>query len=128
VKEVGTLKRKRRDSNSPPPAPSAFKLRILRRGETKSPTPKEFSLSASSLPPPKKSRNRTKRWDQPAPGQERKVPSPTRTPDNVVNGKRLLEQNVKDDPVLNASLNSFRSKRDIDEEVRTSCKSFPDVL
>jgi hypothetical protein len=65
VKEVETLKRKRRDSNSPSPAQSAFKLRILRRGETESPTPKQFSLS------PKKSRNRTKSWDQPAPGQEK---------------------------------------------------------
>jgi hypothetical protein len=82
----------------------------------------ESSLSPSSIPPPKKSRNRTKRWDQPAPGQERKAPSPTRTPDNV-NGKRLLAQGIKEDPVLNASLNSFRNKRDINEEIRTSSKT-----
>jgi hypothetical protein len=79
----------------------------------------ESSLSPSSLPPPKKSRNRSKRWDQPAPGQERKVPSPARTSDNV-NGERLLAQAIKEDPVLNASLNSFRGKKDIDEEIRTS--------
>jgi hypothetical protein len=40
-----------------------------------------------------------------------------------VNGKRLLEQSIKEDPVLNASLNSFRTKRDIDEEIRTSSKT-----
>ncbi len=50
------------------------------------------------------------------------MPSPTRTPVNL-NGKRLLEQNIKEDPVLNASLNSFRGKRDIDEEIRTSSKT-----
>ena len=79
----------------------------------------EFSLSPSSLPPTKKSRNRAKRWDQPAPGHERKVP---RTPDNV-NGKRMEEQNVKDDPVLCAPLNSFRNKKDVEEEIRRSSKT-----
>jgi hypothetical protein len=125
-KEVETLKRKRRDSPSPPPVQSASKLRILHRGEKESPTPKESSLSPSSLPPPKKSRNRTKRWDQPAPGQEQKVPSPIRTPDNL-NEKKLLAQGIKEDSVLNASLNSFRNKRDIDEEIRTSCKTLVGV-
>jgi hypothetical protein len=50
------------------------------------------------------------------------VPSPTRTPDNV-NGKRLQEQGTKDDPVLYAPLNSFRNKKDVEEEIRRSSKS-----
>jgi hypothetical protein len=122
-KEVGTLKRKRRSTPSPPPAKSATTptLRVLQRGGKKPPGAMDSTLSPSSLPPPKKSRNRIKRWDQPAPGQEQKRPSPTRTPDNV-NGKRLQEQGIKDDPVLYASLNSFRNKRDIEEEIRTSSK------
>ncbi len=80
-KEVKSLKkRKRRDSPSPPPLQPAPKLRILCRGESISPTSMESSLSPSSLPPPKKSRNRQKRWDQPpAPKQGGKVPSPERT-------------------------------------------------
>jgi hypothetical protein len=72
----------------------------------------ETTLSPASIPPPKKSRNRSKRWDQLEPGPERKVPSPARTPDNV-NGKGLQEQSIKDDPVLYASLNSFRDKKDV---------------
>jgi hypothetical protein len=77
-KEVETLKRKRRDSPSPPAAKSASKLRILRRGETEPPAAMESTLSPSSLPPPKKSRNRSKRWDQPATVQERKMSIPAR--------------------------------------------------
>jgi hypothetical protein len=50
------------------------------------------------------------------------VPSPARTPDNV-NGKRMQEQGIKDDPVLHASLTSFRSKKDVEEEIRRSSKS-----
>ncbi len=121
--EMETLKRKRRSTPSPPPAKPATtpKLRILQRGEKESTAAMEFSLSPSSLPPTKKSRSRAKRWDQPAPGQERKVPSPARAPDNV-NGKRMEEQNVKDDPVLYASLNSFRNKKDVEEEIRRSSK------
>ncbi len=121
-KEVETLKRKRRDIPSPPPADSASKIRILRRGEDEPVKPLEVSLSPSSHPPPKKSRNRSKRWDQPAPGQEQKGPSPARTPENV-NGKRLQEQGIKDDPVLYASLNSFRNKRDVEEEICMSSKT-----
>ncbi len=49
------------------------------------------------------------------------MPSPTRTPDNV-NGKKLQERNIKDDPVLNASLTSFRGKKDIEEEIRASSR------
>ncbi len=123
-KEVETLKRKRRVTPSPPPAKSAPTptLRILHRGVKESPAAMESTLSPSSLPPPKKSRNRSKRWDQLALGQEKKVPSPARTPDNV-NGKRLQEQGIKDDPVLMyAPLNSFRNKRDIEEEIRMSSK------
>jgi hypothetical protein len=82
----------------------------------------ESSLSPSSLPPTKKSRSKAKRWDQLAPGLERKVPSPARTPDNV-NGKRMEEQTVKDDPVLYASLNSFRNKKDVEEEICRSSKA-----
>jgi hypothetical protein len=52
----------------------------------------------------------------------KKVPSPARTPDNV-NGKRMQEQNTKDDPVLYAPLNSFRNKKDVEEEIRRSSKS-----
>jgi hypothetical protein len=120
-KEVETLKRKRRSTPSPPPAKLAPTptLRILHRGEKESPAAIESALSPSSLPPPKKSRNRSKRWDQPALGQGKKVPSPARTPDNV-NGKRFLEQGIKDDPVLYASLNNFRNKRDVEEEIRMS--------
>jgi hypothetical protein len=123
-KEVETLKRKRRNTPSPPPGKSAPTptLRILRRGEKESPAAMETTLSPSSLPPPKKSRNRSKRWDQPAPGQEKKVPSLARTPDNV-NGKRLQEQGTKNDPVLYASLNSFRNKKDVEEELHRSSKS-----
>ncbi len=124
-KEVETLKkRKRRSTPSPTPAKSAPTptLWILKRGEKESPAAKETTLSPSSLPPPKKSRNRSKRWDQPAPGQGKKVLSPARTPDNV-NGKRLQEQDTKDDPVLHASLNSFRNKKDVEEEIRRSSKS-----
>ncbi len=123
-KEVETLKRKRRSTLSPPPAKSAPTptLRILKRGEKESPAAKETTLSPSSLPPTKKFRNRSKRWDQPAPGQEKKVPSPARTPDNV-NGNRMQEQNINDDPVLYASLNSFRNKRDVEEEIRRSSKA-----
>ncbi len=41
-----------------------------------------------------------------------------------MNGKRLQEQGIKkDDPVLYTSLNSFRNKRDIEEEIRTSSKT-----
>ncbi len=122
--EMETLKRKRRSTPSPPPAkPSTTpKLRILQRGEKESTSAMESSLSPSSLPSTKKSRNRAKRWDQPAPGHERKVPSPARTPDNV-NGKRMKEHNVKDDPVLYASLTSFRSKKDLEEEIRRSSKA-----
>jgi hypothetical protein len=40
-----------------------------------------------------------------------------------VNGKRLQEQDTKDDPVLYASLNSFRNKKDVEEEIRRSSKS-----
>jgi hypothetical protein len=124
VKEVETLKRKRRGTPSPPPAKSALTptLRNLRRGEKELPAAMESTLSPSSLPPPKKSRNRSKRWDQPAPGPGTKVLSPARTPDNV-NGKRLQEQDIKDDPVLYASLNSFRNKKDVEEEIRRSSKS-----
>jgi hypothetical protein len=70
-KEVEILKRKRRNTPSPPPAKSAPTptLRILSRGEKESPAAMETTLSSSSLLPPKKSRNRSKRWDQPA-GQE----------------------------------------------------------
>jgi hypothetical protein len=50
------------------------------------------------------------------------VPSPTRTPDNM-SGKRLQEQRIKDDPVLYAPPNSFRNRRDIEEEIRTSSKT-----
>jgi hypothetical protein len=123
-KQVETLKRKRRSTPSPPPAKSAPTptLRILKRGEKESPAAKETTLSPSSLPPTKRFRSRSKRWDQPAPGHERKVPSPARTPDNV-NGKRMQEQNIKDDPVLHASLNSFRNKKDVEEEIRRSSKS-----
>ncbi len=123
-KEVETLKRKRRSTPSPPPAKSAPTptLRILKRGEKGSPAAKETTLSPSSLSPNKKFRNRSKRWDQPAPGQEKKVPSPARTPDNV-NGKRMQEQYIKDDPVLYASLNSFRNQKDVEEEIRRSSKS-----
>jgi hypothetical protein len=123
-KEFETLKRKRRSTPSPPPAKLATtpKLRILQRGEKESTAEKESTLSPSSLPPTKKSRSRAKRWDQPAPGHERKVPSPARTPDNV-NGKRKEEQNVKDDPVLHAPLNSFRYKKDVEEEIRRSSKA-----
>jgi hypothetical protein len=122
--EVETLKRKRRSTPSPPPARPATtpKLRILQRREKESTAAMEFSLSPSSLPPTKKSRSRAKRWDQPAPGQERKVPSPARTPDNL-NGKRREEQSVKGDPVLYASLNSFRNKKDVEEEIRRSSKA-----
>jgi hypothetical protein len=123
-KEVETLKRKRRGTPSLPPAKPADTptLRILNRGEKESPAVKETTLSPSSLPPNKKFRNRSKRWDQPAPGQGRKVPSPARTPDNV-NGKRMEGQNIKDDPVLHASLHSFRNKKDVEEEIRRSSKS-----
>jgi hypothetical protein len=88
--EMETLKRKRRSTPSPPPAQpeTTPKLRILQRGEKESMAAMESSLSPSSLPPTKKSRSRAKRWDQPAPGLERKVSSPARTPDNV-NGKRM---------------------------------------
>ncbi len=51
------------------------------------------------------------------------MPSPARTPDNV-NGKRLQEQDTKDDPVLYASLNNFRNKKDVEEEIHRSSKSF----
>jgi hypothetical protein len=124
AKEVETLKRKRRGTPSPPPAKSAPTptLRILRRGEMELPAAMESTLSPPSQPPPKKSRNRSKRWDQPPPGQERKVPGPARTPDNV-NGKKLQEQGIKDDPVLYAPLNSFRNKRDIEEEICTSSRT-----
>ncbi len=69
-KEVDTLERKRRSTPSPPPAKSAPTptLRVLKRGEKESPAAMESTLSPSSLPPPKKYRNRSKRWDQPAPG------------------------------------------------------------
>jgi hypothetical protein len=50
------------------------------------------------------------------------VLSPARTPDSV-NGKKLQEQVIKDDPVLYASLNSFRNKKDVEEEIRRSSKS-----
>jgi hypothetical protein len=122
--EMETLKRKRRSTPSPPPAKPAAtpKLRILQRDEKESTAAMESSLSPFSLPPTKKSRSRAKRWDQPAPGLDRKVPSPARTPDNV-NGKRMQEQSIKDDPVLHASLNSFRSKKDVEEEIRRSSKS-----
>ena len=50
------------------------------------------------------------------------MPSPARTPDNV-NGKRKEEQNVRDDPVLYAPLNSFRNKRDVEEEILRSSKA-----
>jgi hypothetical protein len=124
-KEVETLKRKRRSTPSPPPAKSAPTPTFRIRGEKDAPAAikrLEFSLSPSFLPPPKMSRNRSKRWDQPAPTQERKGPSPARTPD-YVNGKRLQEQGIKDNPVLYASLNSFRNKRDIEEEIRMSSKT-----
>ncbi len=122
VKEVETLKRKRRSTPSPPPARLApTTLRILRRAE-KEPPAMETTLSPAFIPPPKKSRNRSNRWDQPAPGQEKKVPSPARTPNNV-NGKGLQEQDIKDDPVLYASLSSFRNKKDVEEEIRRSSKS-----
>jgi hypothetical protein len=121
---VENLKRKRRSTPSPPPVKSATtpNLRILKRGEKEPTAAMESSLSPSSLPPTKKSRNRAKRWDQPAPGHERKVSSPVRTPDNV-HGKRMEEQNVKDDPVLHAPLNSFRNKKDVEEEIRRSSKA-----
>ncbi len=48
--------------------------------------------------------------------------SHARTPDNV-NGKGMQERNIKDDPVLYAPLNSFRSKKDVEEEIRTSSRS-----
>ncbi len=124
-KEVETLKRKRRSTPSPTPANRSAPtptLRILQRGEKESPAAKETTLSPSSLPPPKKSRNRSKRWNQPAIDQETKAPLPARTPNNV-NGKKVQEQGIKDDPVLYASLNSFRNKRDIDEEIRMSSKT-----
>jgi hypothetical protein len=123
-KEVETLKRKRRSTPSPPPAKPATtpKLQILQRGQKESPAEKESTLSPSSLPPTQKSRSRAKRWDQPAPGHGRKVPSPARTPDNV-NGKRMQEQNSQDDPVLYAPLNSFRNKKDVEEEIRRSSRS-----
>jgi hypothetical protein len=35
----------------------------------------------------------------------------------------MEEQNVKDDPVLYASLNSFRNKKDVEEEIRRSSKA-----
>ncbi len=40
-----------------------------------------------------------------------------------MNGKRLQEQDIKDDPVLYASLNSFRNKKDVEEEICRSSKS-----
>jgi hypothetical protein len=124
-KEVETLKRKRRSTPSPPrdkstPTPMhASDFTQRRKGISSSNG--IYSLSLFS-PPPKKCRNRSKRWDQPALGQEKKVPSLARTPDNV-NVKRLQEQGIKDDPVLYASLNSFRNKRDVEEEIRMSSKT-----
>ncbi len=35
----------------------------------------------------------------------------------------MQEQNIKDDPVLYASLNSFRNKKDVEEEIRRSSKA-----
>ncbi len=69
--EMETLKRKRRSTPSPQPDKPATtpKLRILQRDEKESAAAMDSSFSPSSLPPTKKSRNRAKRWDQPAPEQ-----------------------------------------------------------
>jgi hypothetical protein len=37
-----------------------------------------------------------------------------------MNGEKSLAHVSKDDPVLSASLTSFRNNRDIDEEIQTS--------
>jgi hypothetical protein len=130
-KEVESLKRKRRDSPSPSPLQPAPKLRILRKGESISPTPMESSFPPSSLPPPKKSRNRQKRWDQPAPKQGGKVPSPA---DNLNEEKRIARavkviqyawhKPSKRIEYRTRSLQvSGTKQRHIDDEIRTSSKT-----
>jgi hypothetical protein len=139
-RQVRFLKRKRKD-NTPPPASHPSPTKILARP----PSPKVATASQASTSPArsdspsllqpasKKSRSRKARWDN----------APAIPPSDNVSGKgkHPLEEKAKPgkvavarysptfmeqdtlDPVLSDSLNSFRTKYDINAEIDTSTET-----
>ena len=122
--ELERLKRKRKDSASPP----RVITEILKRPGTSPPSAAKADTSpAPSQPPPKKSRNRKARWNDPPTGPLQDLnPFVPLTSSNQDGGKERKGQSSstkRRDPVLYNPPSSARRKNDIITEIEESAKT-----
>ncbi len=144
-RQVRFLKRKRTKDDTPPPAnpPSPTKL-LVRPQSPKTATTLQASASPTRSDSPsllqpaaKKSRSRKTRWDN-APAipssdnvnEKEKQPLPEKTRQSKAADARFGVQDHPSfdsrdtlDPVLSASLTSFRTKHDINADIDTSSET-----